>query len=126
MICRLGHALLILALLGATGGHWAFLQSVAWTKMVVDQSRTAPLTIALAKTFSGRNPCQLCKRIETGKQSEQKRDLPLTVAKLEFFYAPVLVKFFPPQSFDLVPARDMHGSSRGDSPPVPPPRSPLG
>ena len=99
-----------------------FLQSVAWTKMVVDHSRTAPLTVALAKTFNGQNPCQLCKRIETGKQSEEKRMLPLNLAKLEFFYTSQLVNFFPPEHFQSTPSRDLLGRSRGDSPPVPPPR----
>ena len=40
MFRKLGHILLIVALLAAVGGHWIVLQSVAWTNMLAGNLRT--------------------------------------------------------------------------------------
>ncbi|MBI3880822.1 MAG: hypothetical protein HY301_12285 [Verrucomicrobia bacterium] len=123
MISRIGHLLLALALLGATGGHWWFLQSVAWTAMIVDQSRTAPLSVAVAKTFSGQHPCVLCKQIQAGKNSEQKTELPNPTIKFEFLYSTARPALFPPRiAVESAPAGFLP-FPRGESPPVPPPRA---
>jgi len=41
---RIGHLLLIAGLRVATGGHWALLQTVAWTKMLADNLQTCSLS----------------------------------------------------------------------------------
>ncbi len=122
MLARLGHYLLILALLGATGGHWTLLQSVAWTTMVVEHARTAPLTVALAKTFDGKHPCQLCKKIEKGRETEQRPDLPPLTVKLEFFYVSARPLLYPPQVLPRPHTAHAAEGARVESPPVPPPR----
>ena len=72
-----GYPLLFLAMFSIAGGHWAVLQSVAWTGMVIEYSKTSPLGVALEKTFSGKNPCELCHVVTEGREKESR--LPATV-----------------------------------------------
>lgn len=53
------------------GLHWAVLQSVAWTGMLVRYSRNATIVEALQKTFDGKHPCSLCRFIQQGGQTGQ-------------------------------------------------------
>src|SRR5258708_36952071 len=85
---RLGHVLLIVALLCATGSHWVMLQSVAWATMLAENARTDSFQTALAKTFDGRHPCALCRQIAQGRQPEKKSDPQLDIKKLESFNQP--------------------------------------
>ena len=55
----LAFILMGLALFLTAGGHYALLQTVAWTTMVNDFSRTGSLSMAVEKTFDGRHPCPL-------------------------------------------------------------------
>ena len=72
-----GYSLLFLAMFSIAGGHWAVLQTVAWTGMAIEYSKDSPLAAALTKTFSGKAPCKMCKTIEAGKEKESR--LPATV-----------------------------------------------
>jgi len=123
---RLGHLLLILALLAATGGHWTVLQTVAWTNMLANNLRTDSMAAALAKTFDGKHPCQMCKKISAGKQSEKKTELPLPIKKLEFVSERPMFVFSAPQDFRLTPVLDSTSDGLTHRPSVPPPRSLLG
>ena len=121
-LLRLGQYLLIAGMFAACGGHWLVLQSVAWSGMLVEYSRTANLTVAVEKTFDGLHPCGLCREIQSGKQNEQKNDIQVNVSKLEFFYAIVPGLIRPSgESVEgwlvnyLVPTRT-------EQPSVPPPR----
>lgn len=42
------------------GGHWAFLQAVAWSGMLVKYSAESGLWVGLQQTFDGEHPCPLC------------------------------------------------------------------
>ncbi|HEY6169598.1 MAG TPA: hypothetical protein VI454_16265 [Verrucomicrobiae bacterium] len=122
MFARIGHLLLALALLGATGGHWAVLQSVAWTTMIAEKARSAPLTDAVTRTLSGSEPCQLCKQIAAGKQTEKKTNLPLQLAKLEFVLSAAKARIFPPALPNEPVFEPALFVGRTDAPPIPPPR----
>lgn len=115
--------MIVLTLVLAAGGHWALLQSVAWARMTVAFSQTAPLSVALKKTFDGRHPCQLCQFVAEGKKSEQKQALEKIEAKFEFFNQSGTVSLFPPTQFHLLPAAACAGGQRNDAPPRPPPRA---
>lgn len=103
---RFGCVMMALGLFLVAGGHWAMLQSVAWATMVKDFSRTGSLTQAVGKTFDGKHPCTMCKKIATARTSEEKApptvkvdkkaevflkspgsELPLPLSR-EFFYGP--------------------------------------
>jgi hypothetical protein len=68
--CRLTTLVMALALFLVAGGHWAMLQGVAWATMVHDFSRNGSLTQAVEKTFDGKHPCAMCKKIAKVKNSE--------------------------------------------------------
>jgi hypothetical protein len=113
---------MVLALAWTIGLHWALLQSVAWTGMVIAYAQDAGLKEALVRTFDGKHPCPLCKEIAKGKQSEKKSDFQPEMKKFEFSHATTSFVFSPPQYFWTVRSRDGFGSARSHEPPVPPPR----
>lgn len=126
MVKKFGHCLLILALLGATGGHWAVLQTIAWADMLATNLQTESVGTALTKTFDGAHPCKLCKQISSGKQSEKKSDLPLQIKKLEFVSQSPAIIFVAPQDSHPVPELVFSVDGLTHRPPVPPPRSFVG
>ena len=80
IVRRLGCVMMALALFLVAGGHWAMLQGVAWVSMVHDFSRDASLTQAVEKTFDGKHPCAMCKKIVKAKNSEASGEkAPVTV-----------------------------------------------
>jgi hypothetical protein len=119
---RIGNLLLIVALLAATGGHWALLQSMAWTSMLAEHMQSESFTAAMEQTFDGRHPCPLCRAIAAAKKSEKKTEFPLAAQKIEFPpLAPGLV-LFAPTAFQLLAAPDTFADSPTLTPPTPPPR----
>ena len=122
MLRRVGHVLLIVALLFATGGHWALLQTVAWTNMLATNLRMCPLEEAITRTFDGQHPCAICKVVCEGKKSEKKSELTLTGKTLEFVNDRPAFTFCAPSAFCLMPEFQSSGDPLAYRPPVPPPR----
>ena len=120
---RIGHVLLILALIGATGTHWALLQSVAWTTMIADNLRTASFSEAVRRTFDGNHPCHLCEHVAAGRKAEKKSEFPTWANKLEFLSERPIFVFCAPGDFRLLPVVDDSASALERKPPVPPPRN---
>ena len=120
---RLGKLAIVVVLVFSTGGHWLFLQSVAWVSMTLQLAQNNPLPVALEKTFDGRHPCNLCKAVAEGKKEERKQDTLQVKPKLELFFelksawvAPLLL---PRPAFTFVDVFQV----RFESPPTPPPRA---
>lgn len=117
----IGRFTTIVALCFAIGLHWCALQSIAWTTMVIEYSKDAPFTEALAKALDGQHPCSLCQAVQSGKKSEQKNSVRI-VTKIDFYLAPsahpCIHEFLP---FDY-PANAASPIARADSPLTPPPR----
>jgi hypothetical protein len=98
------------------------LQSLAWTSMLIDYSKRAPLCQAIAQTFDGGHPCWLCHAVNASKNSEKKSDLQSPAQKIDMICALStgrLIRPFIPFEY-TVP--DFCSSQIGRSPPVPPPR----
>src|SRR5438105_15882650 len=70
------------ALCLSIGLHWIALQSFAWTSMLFEYSKRAPLCQAIAQTFDGAHPCSLCHIVATGKASEKKSDIQSPVPRI--------------------------------------------
>lgn len=115
----------VLLLVLTLGLHWALLQTVAWTGMLVSYSRASSLTEAVRKTFDGKHPCCMCKAIESGRKAEQEQSkekltpdakikcvLPTEIA---FIHAPALPEF-PTIPLDIF-------RSHLTKPQTPPPRA---
>ena len=121
MFVRLGHVLLIVALMAATGGHWALFQTVAWTNMLADNLQTDSLSGALTRTFDGKHPCNMCHEIAAAKKSEKKSDLPNLGKKLEFTSERPAFVFSAPIHFYSVATATKAPVSWSEAPPTPPP-----
>ncbi len=99
-----GALLALLAILVASGGHWLLLQSVAWANMIVAFSQTDSLTTALEKTFDGRHPCPLCKKIQQGRKTEQQKQPLLRLERMpEWICDPARVTIPQPACWDPSP-----------------------
>ncbi len=125
---RFGYALIAWALFLTAGGHYALLQTVAWTTMVNDFSRTGSLSMAVEKTFDGRHPCPLCKKIAKARSAEGKAPAAVkSEKKAEGFFAQSASSIPLPVCRPLVYAAAplVEIPERSDAPPVPVPRDLL-
>jgi hypothetical protein len=121
----IARAVTIFALCCAIGLHWVALQSLAWTTMIFDYSKRAPLCQAITQTFDGAHPCSLCHAVNVGKNSEKKSDLQSPTPKIDMICVSrtaFLLRPFVPFQYA---ARDFYFDQVGRSPPVPPPRQLL-
>ena len=130
MLRRIGHLLALIALIQIAGGHWAVLQTVAWTGMAIDYSRAYGVTSGLSRTFDGAHPCPLCLQVKAGRQDEQKRmpkEIDFKLAKIELLSPGSLcvADIFRPVSRAEWLSVPLRFGSRTVSPPTPPPRSAL-
>ena len=117
-----------MALFSMVGGHWVVLQGVAWARMVHEYSSQESLSFAVQKTFSGRHPCSLCKKIALGKQKEKKTSATLEKInkKTEGFIECVASLPIPfPTKYSYPKERDITYCGPITGPPVPHPRAAL-
>jgi len=63
---------LVLAIFSIAGGEWTLFQAIAYGKMIYSYSSTSSLQSALDKTFSGKYPCALCKKISLERKKTAK------------------------------------------------------
>ncbi len=115
---------MLLALFAASGGNWMALQSVAWTRMLLTYSQGGHFATAVAKTFDGRHPCELCKKIERARKSEHRSDGAVQQESLASFIAPSVVALFKAEGTSWkmeIPVES--ADARCDQPAFPPPRS---
>lgn len=122
LLWRCGNYLLILALLGATGGHWAVLQSIAWSGMLMENLQTDSWQAAVAKTFDGQHPCQLCHQIQAGKKAQKQSPLPELDQKLKLFCDAQELRLIAPTDFTLLELVNFSCRFHAPRPPKPPPR----
>jgi len=122
----LGRTATIVALCFSLGLHWFALQSVAWTTMLLANARRAPLSEAVAKTFDGAHPCDLCHAVAAGKKSEKKSEVLPRIAKMDLICTMRTLRWLPPWApYDYAPF-PFSVPERSLAPPAPPPRRLLG
>jgi hypothetical protein len=117
MLNRVSKVLVVAGLTISLGLPTVLLQSVAWVSMIVTFSQTSSLREAVAKTFDGEHPCNICKLVTKAQKSEKKNsqtvckklDLISIHAKQPFlgnvpaveyaaFEADAVLRFYPPLS----------------------------
>jgi hypothetical protein len=117
--------ILTVALLSlALGAHWAVLQCVAWTTMLVERVQTQTFATALRTTFDGQHPCELCLVVRQAKAAADSDAVPSArVAKPEVWVRLEAVPSVPDAGRPAAAYPPVVGSvHRSDRPPVPPPR----
>ena len=118
----IGRAALIVALCLSLGLQWFALQSFAWATMLVENARSAPLSEAVARTFDGAHPCDLCHAVAAGKKAEKKTEALPVFAKVDFICPPRLTLRPPAPAPFVYQALTVVALTRSQPPPVPPPR----
>jgi hypothetical protein len=68
------NILLTLAIFSIVGGEWTLFQAIAYGKMIYSYSSEGSLQSALEKTFSGKYPCHLCKKISLERKKTANYD----------------------------------------------------
>jgi hypothetical protein len=115
----------VLVLVLSLGLHWALLQTVAWSGMLISFSRSGSFNEAVAKTFDGQHPCPLCKVVRQGRaqerQQSQKQLNPGPKLELGLVWQPTSLTFTSDR--ELIPAERSPVQSRSDEPPKPRPRT---
>lgn len=119
---RVTRLTVVLVLVLSLGLHWALLQTVAWTGMIVSYSLEGSFSAALTKTFDGKHPCCLCKAIAASKKSEKKSEAVPLVLKLEFLPVAKRIILVAPKVFKSFPVEQLSADSFFPKPPLPPPR----
>lgn len=74
---RLAQRGIVLLVCLSLGFHWALLQGIAWTGMLVAYASEGSVVEAVEKTFDGLHPCALCAKVKEGRDSDQKQPLPV-------------------------------------------------
>lgn len=126
MLSAVGRVTTIVALCLSLGFHWLALQSVAWTTMLVENVRHVPLSEAMARTFDGSHPCDLCHAVTEGKKSEKKSEILPTIAKMDLICVTRALNWLPPWVQYDYAAVCVSIPERSLAPPAPPPRLLLG
>jgi hypothetical protein len=125
MLSAIGRATTIGALCFSLGLHWLALQSVAWTTMLVSNARHAHLSEAVAKTFDGAHPCDLCKVVAQGSKSDEKSQVLPAITKMDLICTTRSFRFLPPfVRYDYQPEK-IFLQEQFYTPPAPPPRVSL-
>lgn len=125
MFRRFGTLLMCVAMFFIAGGHWAVLQSIAWAGMLSDYSRGESFGAAVEKTFSGKYPCPMCRKIAAA-QKKQERSTPMLKVekKAEVFLVTRAVALVPPPPlWELVPRSLRTPPPLRFAPPRPVPRA---
>ena len=120
---KASRLIVILALLASIGGHWALLQSVAWTRMLIERTHADSFATAVQTTLDGEHPCDMCKRITEGKQSEQQPEKSQVKVKMDLLCERRLIAIAPPSEPMIFQSGPTEGTPRAERPPVPPPRA---
>lgn len=117
-----GRSLALVAALILCGGHWALMQTVAWTGMLLENSRSeTTFAAAVTKTFNGQNPCSLCKKIDLAHAEEEQAPAsphkPVKIEALATFAAATFTA--PPPSRHTFAPFHPSGDQRDTPPPGP-------
>jgi hypothetical protein len=121
------------SLLTMSGTQWVALQSVAWTRMLIQFAQADSFASAVVKTFDGYHRCSLCLRAQAGFAQEQQpaRKLPLLKFERlpEYFWQFrqwTTLSFLPPLTTGPIPFVGGFYIDFFDAPATPPPRLSIG
>lgn len=70
---RLAQRGIVLLVCLSLGMHWALLQGIAWTGMLISFASEGTVVEAVEKTFDGQHGCALCAKVKEGRDSDQKQ-----------------------------------------------------
>ena len=88
--------MLVGLLMVSVGMHWALLQSIAWTSMLVRYSQQGySVSAALVQTFDGKHPCKICRVTEAGRKAQTTSEKIVPIQKQDLFFQQLEVSWNP-------------------------------
>ena len=73
LLPRIARLVVVGAICLSLGMHWALLQGIAWTGMLISYARDGAVMEAVQKTFDGQHGCALCHKVKQGRESSGKQ-----------------------------------------------------
>lgn len=123
-LLSLGPIISVIAMLNICGGPRLMLQSVAWAGMLIKYSQQTSLAEAVAETFDGDHPCNLCKGIQQDGETDQDQNVPVEKKwDLKVVASTRPRTIYLTVTFALQPVVSQQAFAWAEAPPVPPPRN---
>ncbi len=69
LLPRLARLLVVGIICLSLGFHWALLQGIAWTGMLISFAGEGTVIEAVQKTFDGQHGCALCHKVKEGRDA---------------------------------------------------------
>lgn len=73
LLPRIARLVVVGAICLSLGMHWALLQGIAWTGMLISFASEGAVMEAVQKTFDGQHGCALCKKVQQGRSSKREQ-----------------------------------------------------
>ncbi len=73
LLSRIARLVVVGAICLSLGMHWALLQGIAWTGMLISFAREGAVMEAVQKTFDGQHGCALCHKVKEGRESNRNQ-----------------------------------------------------
>ncbi len=127
LLPRIARLVVVGAICLSLGMHWALLQGIAWTGMLISFAGEGTVIEAVQKTFDGQHGCALCKKVKQGRDSN--RELPQqsgdSLQKINAVLVEVTTLVAPAaETISFAMLREMM-VKRNEMPETPPPRRGL-
>ncbi len=72
LLPRIARLVVVGAICLSLGMHWALLQGIAWTGMLISFASEGAVMEAVQKTFDGQHGCALCHKVKEGRTSNHE------------------------------------------------------
>ncbi|MCB1279673.1 hypothetical protein [Prosthecobacter sp.] len=91
LLPRIARLVVVGAICLSLGMHWALLQGIAWTGMLISFAREGAVMEAVQKTFDGQHGCPLCHKVKEGRDADpsQPQQTGQSVKKIDAVLVPI-------------------------------------
>lgn len=127
LLPRTARLVVVGAVCLSLGMHWALLQGIAWTGMLISFASEGAVMEAVQKTFDGQHGCALCKKVQEGRGSkrEQSQQAGQSLQKINAVLVEITKLVAPAgDTISFAVIREMM-VERNELPETPPPRRAL-
>ena len=127
LLPRIARLVVVGAICLSLGMHWALLQGIAWTGMLISFARDGAVIEAVQKTFDGQHGCALCHKVKEGRKSgrEQPQQAAHSTQKIIAVLVELTTLVTPSgETISFVPLQETL-VQRTELPETPPPRRGL-
>jgi hypothetical protein len=127
LLPRIARLVVVGAICLSLGMHWALLQGIAWTGMLISFVSEGAVIEAVQKTFDGQHGCALCHKVKEGRDSnhELPQQTGHSMQKINAVLVEITALVAPAgETISFAMLREMM-ERRNEMPETPPPRRGL-